>query len=215
MNVGNVATTSTTSTAAKQTLSSNYDTFLKLLTTQLQNQDPLSPADATKFTEQLVSYSQVEQQIATNTNLSSLISITKAAAGANAVSYLGKQTMTAGNVSSLTGGEAKWQYTLPTDANGMQIKVVDASGTTVRTLTGDKTVGKHELAWDGKNSAGAQMPDGTYKLVVAATKADGSAMSVTTSGLGTISEIDMSGAEPVLYIGTRKLTLADITGFKN
>jgi flagellar basal-body rod modification protein FlgD len=215
MNIGTVGTTATTTTSAKQTLSGTYDTFLKLLTTQLQNQDPLEPADATKFTDQLVSYSQVEQQIATNTNLNSLISIARAAAGANAVSYLGKQAMTSGNTSALVNGQASWQYTLPSDASNIQVKVVDASGATVRTLTGDKTVGTHSITWDGKNSLGAQLPDGTYKLVVAATKADGSAMSATTSGIGMITEIDMSGAEPVLYIGSRKLTLADITGFKN
>lgn len=215
MNVGSVANTASNPASAKQTLTGTYDTFLKLLTTQLQNQDPLSPADATKFTDQLVSYSQVEQQIATNTNLSSLISLSRAAAGANAVSYLGKQATTSGNTSALVNGQASWNYSLPSDATNIQIKVVDASGTTVRTLTGDKSVGKHDIVWDGKNSAGAQLQDGTYKLVVAATKADGSAMASSISGLGTITEIDMSGAEPVLFIGTRKLSLADITGFKN
>src|ERR1700744_3656694 len=81
---------SSTQSAAQSQLSGNFDTFLTLLTTQLQNQDPLSPMDSTQFTQQLVEYSQVEQQINTNTNLTSLISLQQAGAGAASVGYLGK-----------------------------------------------------------------------------------------------------------------------------
>ena len=71
-------------------MSSNFDTFLTLLTTQLQNQDPLSPMDSNQFTQQLVQFSQVEQQINSNKNLESLISLTKNQTSVDAVSYLGK-----------------------------------------------------------------------------------------------------------------------------
>ena len=215
MNIGTVTNPTSSVGTAQRTLSGTYDTFLHLLITQLQNQDPLSPTDATKFTDQLVSYSQVEQQIATNTNLNSLISLNKAAAGANAVSYLGKTAMTAGNDTALTNGQATWQYSLPSDAANLQVKVVDAGGKVIRTLAADKSVGTHALVWDGKDTAGSTTPNGTYHLSIAATKSDGTPMNVTTSGLGMVSEIDMSGAEPIILIGTRKLKLADITGFKN
>src|ERR1700674_4361525 len=105
----------TASTQAHQTLSSNYDTFLKLLTAQLKNQDPLSPMDSNQFTQQLVMYSQVEQQISTNDNLSSLIALTKSAAGSNAVSYLGRTALTQGGDTSLSDGSADWRYTMPSD----------------------------------------------------------------------------------------------------
>src|SRR5215470_14788285 len=75
---------------AQKTLSSNFDTFLTLLTTQLQNQDPLQPMDSNQFTQQLVEFSQVEQQINSNKNLESLISLTKYQTNQSAVSYLGK-----------------------------------------------------------------------------------------------------------------------------
>ena len=117
MDIGAIAATQTNATAkAQASLSGNYETFLRLLTTQLQNQDPLEPLDATKFTEQLVSYSQVEQQIATNSSLNTLISVTRSSAGATAVSFLGKNAITAGQVSNLSDGNASWQYTLPQDA---------------------------------------------------------------------------------------------------
>ncbi|MEQ1754638.1 MAG: flagellar hook assembly protein FlgD [Micropepsaceae bacterium] len=215
MDIGAVSSATAASNQAQKSLSSNYSMFLKLLTTQLQNQDPLSPQDATKFTEQLVSYSQVEQQISTNTNLNSLIALTRSAAGANAVSYLGKTALTAGADSALVGGSAAWRYSLPQDASNIQIKVTDEGGHVVRTLSGPSTVGTHDITWDGQSSTGSQMPDGTYRLTVAAVKADGTPIASNISGTGLISEIDMSGSEPVLFIGSRKLGLADITGFKN
>jgi flagellar basal-body rod modification protein FlgD len=216
MDIGAVAATQANATAkAQKSLSGNYETFLRLLTTQLQNQDPLEPLDATKFTEQLVSYSQVEQQIATNSSLNTLISVTRSSAGATAVSFLGKNAITAGQVSNLSDGNASWQYTLPQDATGLQVRVTDMNGNVVKTLTGEAKVGTHQINWDGMNTSGSPMPAGSYKLTVAATKADGSAIPVKVSGIGMISEIDMSGAEPVLYVGSRKLSLSEITGFKN
>lgn len=204
------------SAAAKKSLSGNFDTFLTLLTTQLQNQDPLSPMDSTKFTEQLVSYSQVEQQINTNDNLKSLLSLTKSAAGANAVSYLGKTALTAGPKSGLDAdGTAAWRYTLPGDAVSVKLSIVDDGGHAVRTITGEKNVGAHELAWDGKNDAGTALPQGTYKLVVTAKAGDGSAMDTAIAGLGVVKEIDMSKADPLLSVSGRSVALSDILGLKN
>src|SRR6201986_811416 len=120
-------TTSNSDDAAAQ-LSGNFDTFLTLLTTQLQNQDPLSPMDSTQFTQQLVEFSQVEQQINTNDNLQTLINQGTSAAGTNAVSYLGKAvTVTNGNA-PLTGGTAAWTYNLGTASAQTTLTVTDANG---------------------------------------------------------------------------------------
>jgi flagellar basal-body rod modification protein FlgD len=216
MDVGATSgTTTQQSQTARTTLSGNYDTFLKLLTTQLQNQDPLEPMDSTKFTEQLVSYSQVEQQIATNENLNSLIALSKSAAGANAVTYLGKMAITEGDLSSLEGDAANWRYALGSDAANVQLNILNANGQIVRTLDGEKTVGAHDFTWDGKNASGTDLPDGTYRLVVTAKKADGSAVTSAVVGLGLVKEIDMSTAEPTLTVGTRNVKLTDIVGMKS
>jgi len=216
MDIGAVASTTTSNTAnAQKTLSGNYETFLRLLTTQLQNQDPLEPLDATKFTEQLVSYSQVEQQIATNKNIETLVSATRSAASATAVSFLGRNALTAGPASELMGGEARWTYRLPSTANSLQVRITDLAGTPVRTLSTPATAGTHDIVWDGQDNAGNTMPAGTYRLSVAATATDGSSIPVTITGMGMISEIDMSASDPLMFIGTRKLKLTEITGFKN
>jgi flagellar basal-body rod modification protein FlgD len=218
MNVGSIGATTTNDQVAKKGLSDNFDTFLRLLTTQLQNQDPLEPMDASKFTEQLVSYSQVEQQIATNDKLNSLISMTWAGIGSNAVSYLDKTVVTGGSKTQLDGGAASWRYTLPSDAASMQLQIKDSSGKVVRTIAGeaaDKTVGVHDFTWDGKNAAGADLAEGEYTLSITARKADGTDISTPISGVGLVTEIDMSGQEPLLSLGGRKVTLLEVIGFKN
>src|SRR5712675_2430466 len=85
------AATPSGAVTAQKSLSTNFNTFLTLLTTQLKNQDPLAPMDSNQFTQQLVQFSQVEQQINANKNLESLISLTKARGAIDAVSYLGKK----------------------------------------------------------------------------------------------------------------------------
>src|SRR5690242_5441077 len=112
MDVSTVAPASTASGAAsaQKQLSSNFDTFLTLLTTQLKNQDPLAPMDSNQFTQQLVQFSQVEQQINSNKNLESLIALTKGRSAADAVSYLGKVVTLTDGSAALMNGQAKWAY---------------------------------------------------------------------------------------------------------
>src|SRR6202041_3271697 len=111
---GSSSTASAATTASTQQIAGNFDTFLQLLTTQLQNQDPLSPMDTSQFTQQLVEYSQVEQQIDSNTNLQTLISQGTSQSAAYATSYLGKTVTVSGGEGSLTNGEAQWTYNLGT-----------------------------------------------------------------------------------------------------
>src|ERR1700748_3915043 len=85
------STTSTNSQDALNQLSGNFSPFLTLLTTQLKNQDPTSPMDSNTFTQQLVMYSQVEQQINTNDNLKTLITQGTSNAASMTTSYLGKK----------------------------------------------------------------------------------------------------------------------------
>jgi len=202
-------------TKAKNTLSGNFDTFLRLLTTQLQYQDPLEPLDSSKFTEQLVSYSQVEQQINTNANLETLLTLSKAAAGQNAVNYLGKTALTAGNMTGLENNAATWRYSLPSDATSVQLTITDVNGKPVFTLPGEKNVGMHEFVWDGKNSQGTALPPGSYGLLINAKKGDGTSLSTAVTGVGLVKEIDMSGPNPILSVSGRIIGVDDILGFKS
>ena len=197
--------------SAQKSLTSNFDTFLTLLTTQLQNQDPLSPMDSNQFTQQLVQFSQVEQQINSNKNLESLIALTKTQSSANAVSYLGKTLTITDGTAALQNGTATWAYSLPNDAASAKLLVTDSKGRAVFTGPAETTAGLHAFSWNGKTSAGDDAPPGTYRLTVSAQGSDGSAIASAVASQGIVSEVDLTGTEPQLMIGPMAVALSKAT----
>ena len=122
------ATAQTTAAGSMAPLSGNFSTFLTLLTTQLKNQDPTSPMDSNQFTQQLVMYSQVEQQIQSNDNLKTQISQGTTSASSMATTYLGKKVSVTNGQASLSGGAANWTYSLNATATTNQLPITNASG---------------------------------------------------------------------------------------
>jgi flagellar basal-body rod modification protein FlgD len=206
--------TATTPDAMKQ-LSGNFSTFLTLLTTQLKNQDPTSPMDSNAFTQQLVMYSQVEQQINSNDNLKTLIAQGTSNAAAVTTGYLGKKVSITNGNASLTGGTATWSYNLDTAAATNQLTVTNASGKTVYTGPGDLTAGNHSFAWNGKDNNGNQLADGAYKLTITAADTNGTNVTSSVASAGTVTQIDMTGATPQLIVGNMEIGLGDIAAVAN
>jgi flagellar basal-body rod modification protein FlgD len=200
---------------AMSQLSSNFSTFLTLLTTQLKNQDPTSPMDSNTFTQQLVEFSQVEQQIDTNTNLKTLISQGTSQAGTFASTYLGKKVSVTNGSGSLTGGQANWTYNLGTTASSTTLSVTDANGNLVYTAPGETAAGNHTFTWDGKDSHGNQLADGTYTLTATAATADGSSVTTSVASAGTVTQIDMTASPPKLVVGNMEVDLSDIAAVAN
>jgi flagellar basal-body rod modification protein FlgD len=186
----------TDATSAQQTLAGNFNTFLTLLTSQLQNQDPLSPMDSTQFTQQLVQFSQVEQQIKTNQNLEGLAAQYQAASAGAALSYLGKGALIQSDTVRLSGGQANWGYSLPSTASTVRLDVRDASNRTVFQTTGAVAAGDHVYTWDGKDTNGNTMPSGNYHLVVTAQDSSSTAIAATITTQETIRGVDFSGTTP-------------------
>jgi flagellar basal-body rod modification protein FlgD len=210
--VNNTTTTATTTgNSARASLTNNFETFLSLLTTQLQNQDPLSPMDSTEFTNQLVQYSGVEQQLQTNDLLKSLTDLTRASAGGTAVSYLGRSvTAQTPNAMLPATGDATWNYELPRAAEKTTMKVVNSSGRTVATLTGETAAGSHVATWNGRDLSGARAPAGTYRLVVESLDASKRVVAATVSQTGIVDGVDMTGATPMISIGGLSVPLTQI-----
>ena len=196
-------------------LSGNFSTFLTLLTTQLKNQDPTSPMDSNAFTQQLVMYSQVEQQIDSNANLKTLISQGSSNAAAVTAGYLGKKVSITNGSASLSGGAANWTYNLATDASGTQLSITDANGKIVYTGAGETASGNHSFSWDGKDNNGNQLADGTYKLAITASDAAGGAVTSTVASAGTVSQIDLTGTTPKLVIGNMEVDPSAIAAVSN
>src|SRR5882672_6372146 len=102
----------------KQSLASNFTTFLQLLTTQLKNQNPLDPLDTNQFTQQLVQFAQVEQQMKSNDQLATLVALQKTAAATTALAYVGATVVVDGSKTEFaTGTGATWSFNVSKPAN--------------------------------------------------------------------------------------------------
>jgi flagellar basal-body rod modification protein FlgD len=206
--VSSLANQAVQDTSSRTRLSDNYDTFLVLLTAQLQNQDPLAPMDSTQFTQQLVQFTQVEQQIRTNEQLTGLVAQYQAASAGAALSYLGKDAIIEADETYLAGGSANWAYNLPEAATSMTVTIKDASGRTVyETTTAPRSGGEHLFTWDGKKTDGTTASDGVYTIQIEAENADGRELTPTVNVRERIMGVDFSGSTPVVITpsGTREL----------
>jgi flagellar basal-body rod modification protein FlgD len=166
--------------------------------------------DSSTFTQQLVEYSQVEQQIDTNTNLQSLIKQGGSNASAVATGYLGKNVSVTNGNASLASGAAAWTYNLGTASATTQISITDSNGKVVYTGAGATTSGNHSFAWNGQDNNGNQLSDGTYKMTVTATDAGGAAVTSSVASAGTVTQIDMTSGTPQLVIGNMEVGISDI-----
>ncbi len=203
------AAASAASTAGNS-LAKNFDTFLKLLTTQLQNQDPLSPLDAKDFTQQLVQFSSVEQAIATNKNLEKLLSLVQTGYSANLVNYLGKTVEVSADAAALANGSATWSYALDGAASKVELGVYDSANRLVWSGAGDGAAGRHDFVWDGLSTSGVAQPDGNYRLVVRATDTQGETVESQITVQGLVTAVDSTGDEATLTVNGRSLPLADV-----
>lgn len=196
-------------------LATNFSDFLTLLTTQLQNQDPLKPLDATQFTTQLVQFASVEQAIGQNARLDEILRTEGANQAVGAVAFLDSIVEAFGDTTILSGDNAKFAYVLPSDAKTLNITIKNADGDVVRTLTGEFTAGKHEIVWDGKNDQGVLQPDGKYTIAVAASDANDESLNVITSIFGTVSGITVKDGALVLDLGGHTVKIGDVVSVKN
>jgi flagellar basal-body rod modification protein FlgD len=195
--VDNTATQS--ANAARTSLTSSFDTFLTLLTAQLQNQDPLSPMDSSQFTEQLVMYSQVEQQIASNERLDALLAQSQSAQVSGALSYLGREATIASSVTALTeNDDARWSYALEAPAQSVQLTVYDQAGRAIYTETRGGETGRQDFDWDGSRNGGGRAEPGNYRLQVSALDSSGEAVESVIAVREIITGVDFTGAEPIL-----------------
>jgi flagellar basal-body rod modification protein FlgD len=193
-------------------LASNFDTFLSLLTTQLKNQDPLSPLDSNQFTQQLVAMTGVEQQLNTNDLLKQLVANT-AGGISTAVSLIGKDVKATSDTANISGGQAKWTYNLPTAAASLKVEVLDSSGVLVHAeAPTDLTAGDHDFTWNGKDQTGAQLPDGgPYTLRVTALDGSGAPISTTNFVKGTVTAVQQSNGATMITINGGQVDWTKVT----
>ena len=193
----------------KTSLASNFSTFLQLLTTQLKNQNPLDPLDTNQFTQQLVQFTSVEQQLKTNEFLEAMMTASQGASNAEAVSYVGKVVTASGNKAELVNGQAQWHFAVEQSAD-IIATVRDMDGNVVYTKAGSVEQGESVFTWDGVGTDGRKRPDGSYSITIEARNEDGQLIDVATEMTGEVTGVDFSGSEPVLIVGTARVNLSAV-----
>jgi flagellar basal-body rod modification protein FlgD len=190
-------------------IASNFTTFLQLLTTQLKNQDPLSPMDTNQFTQQLVEFAGVEQQMKTNTTLSTLVSLQQSAQTTQALSLVGATVVVKGNTAQLANGQAMWSLNSSQPATAT-ITVTAPSGVTAYTATGAVNAGVQTFSWNGIGNDGTAWPAGNYTLPATAVSASGQSTPISAQVEGTVSSVDLTQPPPVLSMGGQNYTIDQI-----
>lgn len=200
---------STSTASAFSSLAGNQKTFLSILTTQLKNQDPTAATDTNQFTQELVQFTQAEQQINTNAKLDQLIKLQQNSNGlASTLGYIGKyvEAATTSQI-ALQKGDAGLAYVLPSQAKTVAISITDSNGKVINTISGPTSSGLNRINWDGKDSTGKVVADGTYNFTLSAKNASGNNLDVKdTRAVALVSALQTNSD------GTTDLSFGD--GFK-
>jgi flagellar basal-body rod modification protein FlgD len=194
-------------------LADSEETFLALLTTQLKNQDPLSPLDSNEFTAQIVQMTGVEQQLMTNDLLAMLVGMNDGGL-AGSVGLIGKTVTAQTDQAVLTDGAASWTYELDRNAANVKYEILNAQGVSVwsRTDTG-VSGGEQSLDWDGANALGGRQPDGgVYTLKITATGSGGETINASTRATGIATGLQTIDGQTVVSIGKLKIPVSSVIG---
>ncbi len=200
-----------TSANQRITLAEDFSQFLTLLTTQLQNQDPTDPLDTNQFTEQLVQFSQVEQQINANQKLDNLVSLSVNEGITNALGFVG---LNASYISSEISYDGETptpiRYSLDAPASTSKINIFDASRTLVFSAEAGKTKGTHDFTWDGTDLLGKKVPEGTYSISIDALNEEDKSIKTTTVVTGRVRGIEQQNGVVFALVGDRAISTTAI-----
>jgi flagellar basal-body rod modification protein FlgD len=202
----NAATATGATATDKTTIAGNFQTFLTLLTTQLKNQNPLDPLDTNQFTQQLVQFAQVEQQLKANDQLSTLVSLEKSAQSTTALAFVGQNVAVDGKSAALKNGSATWSFNVPKPVSAA-VTITNSTGQTVYSSSYTMNTGQQNFQWDGRDNNGVQWPAGNYTMTITAKDASGQAVSVPTEIQGLVDSVDLTVNPPTLSIGGQNYTV--------
>ena len=212
--VNTTNTTNSTVNSGQLQLNNDYNTFLQLLTTQLKNQDPLSPMDTNTFTQQLVEMNGVQQQLQTNSLLQQLVN--QSSGAGPAVDLIGKQVQAASPTVTMSNGTADWTYELDGTAASATLNVTDSTGKVVWSQPApDLTSGKHDFTWNGKTTSGGQASTGTYTLSVTANDSSLKALSTNVYVQGVVTGVQSGASGTMLNLGSTTINYTNITSVSN
>ena len=218
MSIAAASTAATTNASTAQnaldSLSGNFQDFLGMLMTQLQNQDPTSPLDTNQFTSELVEFSGVEQQINTNNAMTQLISLTQSGQLLQSSAMVGKTVAVSTSQMPLQNSSGSLTFTDPT-AGTAEITITNAAGTKVLDTTVATTAGSNTWTWNGQDSKGNTQPDGAYNVTVTGTNAAGTAASLPFTVSGTVTGVVENGGTLDVQMGAQTAAFSTVQSVSN
>ena len=199
-------TASSNKTASEKTtgIADNFQTFLTLLTTQLQHQNPMDPLDTNQFTQQLVQFAGIEQQLRSNEQLKALVEIEKSAQATQALVYVGNTVAVDGSKAQFDKS-ATWNFQSDKDTSAT-ITITNSTGQTAYSGSYTLKQGSSSFVWDGKGNDGVQWPAGTYTLTATGKDSSGNNVAISTEVQGIVDSVDLSASPPLLSIGGQSYT---------
>ena len=211
--VNTTNTSNSTVNSGQLQLNNDYNTFLQLLTTQLKNQDPLSPMDTNTFTQQLVEMNGVQQQLQTNSLLQTLVN--EGSGSGPAVNLIGKQIQ-ANSPTVAFNGAADWTYDLGGNAAAATLAVTNSAGQVVWSQKApDLTSGQHAFNWDGSTLTGGKVTSGNYTLKITATDSNFQTMSPQVFVQGVVTGVSSDSTGTLLNLGQTTVNYTTVTQVQN
>jgi flagellar basal-body rod modification protein FlgD len=209
-NTGTNSSSTSNTSSSNTTIANNFQTFLTLLTTQLQNQNPLDPLDTNQFTAQLVQFAGVEQQLRQNDQLATLVSLEKSAQSTQALGYVGYTVSVDGSKAPYDGtNSAAWTLNAPNDTTAA-ITITNSAGQTVFSGNYPVTKGKANFTWDGKGNDGTQYPAGYYTINASGKDSAGNNVAIPSEVQGVVDSVDLTASPPLLSVGGQTYTTDQI-----
>jgi flagellar basal-body rod modification protein FlgD len=205
-----------TSAAAQQPaaakISSDFDTFLRMLTTQLQNQDPLNPVDSSDYAVQLATFSSVEQQTLTNKLLGSFSDQLGLIGMGQLSGWVGNEARVASDV-GLSGKTLELHFATQSGADSAALIVTNREGTQVGRLP--VLPGSTTLDWQGESGTGTLLPDGRYSLTVESYKGSEKLGQSSVESYAEVIELRTStGGNRLVLTGGIEVDMSDVTALR-
>jgi flagellar basal-body rod modification protein FlgD len=199
-----------TSTAKSQSLGKSD--FLHLLVTQLQNQDPLNPADSTEFTAQLATFSSLEELQNISETLKGVSTSQSILTNSQAVDYIGKRITAKGDQINIENGQPDPAvFNLDGNATSVYLKIYDQYGDFVQDLAlGPMGAGEQRADWDGLNHNGGPAPDGPYRYQVMAVDGEANEVGATTFTAGTVTGVNYKNSLAYLVTKFNEVALGNV-----
>jgi flagellar basal-body rod modification protein FlgD len=199
---GTSGATSAATTAS--TAAASQDRFMKLLVTQLKNQDPLNPMDNAQMTSQMAQISTVSGIDKLNVTLQALSASMTPNQTVQAAGMIGHGVLVPGTGVDLAAGVGLGGFSLPSPVDSAKVSIYDTAGALVNTLdVGAQTAGIAKWQWNGTDSAGATLPNGAYTFTVNATLA-GNSVAATNLQYGLVSSVDQNAQGATLNVGSMR-----------